>query len=87
MQGIDPETGNERVRFENPFPQKAAWLAFSPDGTRLLVSSAETNSVHVWDLRLIRSEARVSWGSTGTCRLSQRRMGPMISRNEGCAWS
>jgi eukaryotic-like serine/threonine-protein kinase len=56
VQCFDPETGKERVRFEVPDPHKAFWLGFSPDGAHLVTICQETNVVHVWDLRLIRSE-------------------------------
>jgi WD40 repeat protein/Flp pilus assembly protein TadD len=52
---IDPRTGREHARLEDSNQDRAATMAFSPDGTQL-VASGEGQSLHVWDLRAIREE-------------------------------
>jgi WD40 repeat protein/tetratricopeptide (TPR) repeat protein len=49
---IDPETGFEFVRLEDPH-QSRGDLAFSGDGAQLITTSDEP-AVHIWDLRAIR---------------------------------
>ena len=52
---IDPESGREYARLEDP-NRDIAWPCFSPDGTRLVTTNtSNTNSIHIWDLRAIRS--------------------------------
>src|SRR5262249_24759293 len=66
IQFIDPATGLERARFEDPSQDKAEWLAFSPDDTRLVTSSNDGKAVHIWDLRLIRTRLAMlglDWGT------------------------
>jgi serine/threonine protein kinase/WD40 repeat protein/tetratricopeptide (TPR) repeat protein len=61
---IDPDTGKECARLEDPNQDRALFLTFSPDGTRL-VANGEGQWLHVWDLRAIRAElaARgLDWG-------------------------
>jgi WD40 repeat protein len=52
---VDPDTGREHARLEDPNQDRAWWIAFSPDGTQLVVTG-EGQSLHVWDLRAIRAE-------------------------------
>jgi WD40 repeat protein len=53
---LDPATGREYARLEDPNQDRAVWnMAFSPDGTQL-VFNGEAQSLHVWDLRTIREE-------------------------------
>src|SRR5262249_23231475 len=52
---LDPGTGREYARLEDPNQDRAFRMAFSPDGTQLVVSG-ETQSLHPWDLRAIRAE-------------------------------
>jgi tetratricopeptide (TPR) repeat protein len=61
---LDPDTGREYARLEDPYQDRAWHLAFSPDGTQLVVT-AERQSLHVWDLRAIREELaqrHLDWG-------------------------
>jgi WD40 repeat protein/Flp pilus assembly protein TadD len=51
---VDTETGQEVARFDDPNQDRASWLGFAPDGTRLLTTNNDTCSIHVWDLRSIR---------------------------------
>jgi WD40 repeat protein len=50
---LDPATGREHARLEDPTQDRAVALAFSPDGTQLL-ASGESSAIHVWDLAAIR---------------------------------
>jgi serine/threonine protein kinase/WD40 repeat protein len=53
---LDPDTGREYARLEDPNQDRANWsMTFSPDGTQLVVNG-EGFSLHVWDLRAIREE-------------------------------
>jgi serine/threonine protein kinase/WD40 repeat protein/tetratricopeptide (TPR) repeat protein len=49
---LDPATGGEFARLEDPEQDGAYWLEFSPDGTKLVVNG-EAQALHVWDLRTI----------------------------------
>ena len=53
---VDPTTGSEKVRLEDPNQEPAYALVFTPDGTRLLAISDDAKATHVWDLRLIRRQ-------------------------------
>ncbi len=53
---IDPKTGREYVRLEDPNQDRAHWLRFSPDGTQLVTTNNDSQSIHVWDLRAIRRQ-------------------------------
>jgi serine/threonine protein kinase/WD40 repeat protein/predicted Zn-dependent protease len=53
---LDPATGIEKVRLEDPNQDPAYSLVFTPDGTRLLAISDDAKATHVWDLRLIRRQ-------------------------------
>jgi WD40 repeat protein/tetratricopeptide (TPR) repeat protein len=50
---VEAETGRMLARFESP-DQCFGWTTFSPDGSRLVVSTNDGPAVHVWDLRRIR---------------------------------
>jgi WD40 repeat protein len=52
---LNPDTGREYARLEDPNQDRSVWIAFSPDGTKLVVNG-EGLSLHVWDLRAIRAE-------------------------------
>jgi eukaryotic-like serine/threonine-protein kinase len=53
---VNPETGREFARLEDPnhHPDRAGEMRFSPDGTKLVTTGNNNQSVHVWDLRAIR---------------------------------
>src|SRR5262249_35905925 len=42
------------VELEDPHGDRAGWIGFSPDGTRLGVVAHYNKCVHVWELRLLR---------------------------------
>jgi serine/threonine protein kinase/WD40 repeat protein len=52
---LAPDTGREYARLEDPNQDRAWKLAFSPDGTQLVVNG-EGQALHLWDLRAIRAE-------------------------------
>ncbi len=52
---IDPVTGREYARLEDPSQDRAIALCFYSDGTQLVVSS-ERSSIHIWDLRALREQ-------------------------------
>ena len=52
----DPATGQELARLEDPNQHNSDWLAFTPDGTRIVTSCRDARVSHVWDLRLIRHQ-------------------------------
>jgi WD40 repeat protein len=51
---VEPATGRILARLLSPDQSEPRGLAFSPDGSRLVVSTRDGPAVHVWDLRLIR---------------------------------
>jgi WD40 repeat protein len=53
---VDPATGREIVRLEDPKEERAHCGAFSPDGALLVLSSADSAAIHVWNLRAIGKE-------------------------------
>jgi serine/threonine protein kinase/WD40 repeat protein len=53
---LDPDTGREYARLEDPNQDRAHNLAFSPDGSQLVASTNDGPAVHAWDLRAIRAE-------------------------------
>jgi WD40 repeat protein len=54
---LNPETGREYARLEEPDQVKSAWICFSPDGTQLLTAGAGSEAwIRVWDLRAIRRQ-------------------------------
>ncbi|HEY7424483.1 MAG TPA: serine/threonine-protein kinase [Gemmataceae bacterium] len=54
---VNPETGREYARLEEPDQVRSAWICFSPDGTQLLTAGAGSGAwIRVWDLRAIRRQ-------------------------------
>jgi serine/threonine protein kinase/WD40 repeat protein len=53
---VNPDTGREYARLEDPDQERARTKAFSPDATRLAMTSYDSLSLHIWDLRAIRTE-------------------------------
>ena len=52
---VEAETGRTVARLESPDSCDVRWATFSPDGSRLAVTTNELPAaVHVWDLRAIR---------------------------------
>jgi serine/threonine protein kinase/tetratricopeptide (TPR) repeat protein/WD40 repeat protein len=55
---VDAATGREIARLEGPQDDLLAWMGFTPDGTRLVMTGGRTRAIHVWDLRAIRRELK-----------------------------
>jgi hypothetical protein len=51
---VEAETGRTIAKLESPDSCDVNRATFSPDGSRLVVTSNEGPAVHVWDLRTIR---------------------------------
>jgi serine/threonine protein kinase/WD40 repeat protein len=56
---VETDTGKEIARLTGPEPTQYAPLCFTPDGTRLIATSADEKTLHVWDLRAIRQQLKV----------------------------
>jgi WD40 repeat protein/tetratricopeptide (TPR) repeat protein len=57
-------TGRTLARLRSPDLCAARWATFSPDGSRLVVTTNDGPAVHVWDLRAIRrrlAELGLDW--------------------------
>ncbi|HTU21669.1 MAG TPA: protein kinase [Gemmataceae bacterium] len=53
---LAPETLQEVARLEDPNQDRPSYLAFHPDGSKLLVSSDDARAFHLWDLRSLRTQ-------------------------------
>jgi WD40 repeat protein/tetratricopeptide (TPR) repeat protein len=53
---IDPATGREYVRLEDPNQDDSRSFMLTADGSQLVTSSYLGLAIHVWDLRLIRQQ-------------------------------
>jgi serine/threonine protein kinase/WD40 repeat protein len=53
---VDPGTGREYARLEDPNQDRGGSIAFSSDGGLLVATSGDIQSIHVWDLRAIRQQ-------------------------------
>jgi tetratricopeptide (TPR) repeat protein len=51
---VDPDSGREFARLEDPNQERAHRICFSSDGAQLVAPSQDSRSIHVWDLRTIR---------------------------------
>jgi WD40 repeat protein len=51
---VETETGRTLARLESPDLYSVLSASFSPDGSRLVVTTHDGPAVHVWDLRAIR---------------------------------
>ena len=68
---VETETGRTLARLESP--DLCAWHrpTFSPDGSRLVVTTNDGPAVHVWDLRAIRKHLAgmgLDWDVAGLFR-------------------
>ncbi len=52
-------TGRTVAKLEDPHGDRAGWMGFTPDGTRLVVAAPYAKAIHVWDLRAIRQRLKV----------------------------
>jgi serine/threonine protein kinase/WD40 repeat protein len=55
---VEAASGRTVAKLEDPNGDRAAWLGFTPDGTRLVVVASYAGAIHAWDLRAIRSRLR-----------------------------
>jgi WD40 repeat protein len=53
---VETETGRTVARLESPDLCAVRGAAFSPDGSRLVITTNDGPAVHVWDLRAIRRQ-------------------------------
>jgi tetratricopeptide (TPR) repeat protein len=54
---VDPDSGREYARLEDPNQDSVSQgMSFTPDGSQLVTTSNDSYSVHVWDLRAIRTQ-------------------------------
>src|SRR5262249_28935373 len=51
-------TARTVAKLEDPHGDRAGWLGFSPDGTRLVVAAPYAKAIHVWDLRALRARLK-----------------------------
>src|SRR5262249_4130908 len=54
----DVVTGRTVAKLEDPCNDRADWLGFTPDGTRLVVVAKYASTIHLWDLRAIRTRLK-----------------------------
>lgn len=52
----DVESGWEHARLTDPNGHQAHAMAFTPDGSKLVTANKSNIAIHVWDLRLLRTE-------------------------------
>ncbi|QVL34101.1 protein kinase [Telmatocola sphagniphila] len=93
---LEPDTGRELARLEDPHQHEASWLGFTPDGTKLIASSRIGKSIHIWDLRLIRTglanmdldwDAVQSSSDIGSTSRSHRLVVRDLTQQALAAWS
>jgi hypothetical protein len=51
---VDPHTGQEYVRLEDPTHRRVDWAAFTPGGAQLVCLSRDAGGFHIWDLHAVR---------------------------------
>ena len=63
---VESATGQTLARFESPDLCTVIYATFSPDGSRLVVTTHDGPAVHIWDLRAIRrklAEMGLDWAA------------------------
>jgi WD40 repeat protein len=55
---VEPATGREVARLEDPHQDRSVWLCFSADGAQLVSWTDDHHTLHVWDLRAIRRQLK-----------------------------
>jgi WD40 repeat protein/tetratricopeptide (TPR) repeat protein len=63
---FEVETGRELARFDDPEQARINMAAFTPDGSRLVMTLQDRHYLRIWDLRSIRrslSERGLDWGA------------------------
>jgi WD40 repeat protein len=51
---LDPKTGKEYARLEDPSQHRAVHFTFSPDSAQLVCATGDGHCLHIWDLRAMR---------------------------------
>jgi eukaryotic-like serine/threonine-protein kinase len=74
---VDTTTGQEFARLEDPNQDDCNTLKFSPDGSKLLATNTTSQTVHVWDLRLLRKGLRNLRG----CQKTLAKNSPSVARH------
>ena len=72
---VETETGRTLARLESPDLCSVGWPTFSPDGSRLVVTTNDGPAVHVWDLRAIRKPLADDGPRLGRAGLFRSRSG------------
>jgi WD40 repeat protein len=79
---LDPASGRELATLEHPNLIQPRDMVFSPDGRRIAVTD-NTDAIHVWDLRPIRTQLAglgLDWDRTPVSPSDSRAEGPPIGR-------
>jgi tetratricopeptide (TPR) repeat protein len=61
---VDPATGRDFARLEDPNQERVGHVAFSPDGALMAVTSDDAPAIHIWDLGAIGrrlTKMRLGW--------------------------
>ena len=84
---VDAATGRTVAKLEDPRSDRAQWLGFTPDGSRLVAIATFSRAIHVWDLAAIRrhlAAMHLDWDSP-PYRAELRRGSPTASPVEPCS--
>ncbi len=82
---VSVATGHAVARLEDPNQEVATYRSCTPDGTRLFTTSRQSESIHAWDLRLIRrrlAELDLDWHAPPFPPEA-----PGSTRRRGASWS
>ena len=55
---LDPGSGKEYARLEDPNQDRAGHFCFSPDGTKLVSATGDGDCLHIWDLQALTPAAQ-----------------------------
>ncbi len=84
---VDPESGREYARLEDPRQERGGNLCFSHDGAQLVDPSNDSTTIHVWDLRAIRQALRdmgLDWElPSNVAADASRNARPLVAAAEG----
>jgi WD40 repeat protein len=79
---IDPATGKEFARLEDPDGHRPHWMAFTPDGRRLVTANIHDGVAHVWELDLLGEQLVRAGLDKGLPPM----LNPSESRTHSAAW-
>ena len=63
---LDPKTGREYARLEDPNQDRTDHFTFSPDSAQMVSATGDGHCLHIWDLRALRrrlAEMGLDWDS------------------------